>query len=338
MSHYRKSWTTVMLAGGMLLAQEPPAEVLRRTPPPEPGAVVLGDGTKLVPAGDPYQASQEGPLGPAPAPTQGRKAVSGEPAPRDGGKEADVAAVMKRLTGGGPAPAPTPEESLQNAIINPATKRPRRRASELAAEAGLALIPSGTAITLRNLTRVNTQLGGTCVAMVDYDVKDAQLRNIGIQRGSRFIAQVEQVGNEGQNRAAVVFRKLVDPEGDETEILIPAMATDRIGQTGVPGRVDRHWGLRLGGAFAFGILNGLVSSTAQVQQQGSIMGVPVTSNMSFGDTVKTNIGQTFGNMGQSYLQNIINIKPDIEIPENSQMRIILTTPLYVRVVKRVRPW
>lgn len=335
MTRNRKSWIILALVGGLALAQEPPAEVLRRTPPPEPGSVTLADGTKLVPVGDPYQG---GTTGQAPAPSGEKKPVLTDPAPKESGKDADVAAVLRKLTGGGPAPAPTAEESLQSAIINPATKRPRRRASELAEEAGLALIPSGTAITLRNLTRINTQLGGTCVGVLDYDVKDAQLRNVGLQRGTRVIAQIEPVGGEGQDRASIVFRKFVDIEGDETEILVPAVATDRIGQTGVPGRVNRHWGIRVGGGLAFGLLNGLVSSTAQVQQQGSVMGVPITAPMSFGDTVKTNVGQTFGNMGQSYLQNLINIKPDIEIPENSQMRIILTTPLYVRVVRKVRPW
>ncbi len=333
MSLFPKPWVALALVGGMLLAQEPPAEVIRRTPPPEPGSVLLADGTNLVPAADPLTQSQNGQG--TPAPTQGKTVTP----PAQDNNTSTVDSVLKRMSGGNASPAqPTAEQALESTLINPTTKKPRRRASELAEEAGLALIPSGTAITIRNLTRINTQLGGTCVAIVDYDVKDAQMRNLGIQRGSKIIGQIATVDNEGQNRAAIVFSKIVDPEGDETEILVPATATDRIGQTGVPGRVNRHWGLRFGGAIAFGILNGLVSSTAQVQQQGTMMGMPMQAPTSFGDTVKTNVGKTFGNMGQGYLQKVIEIKPEIEVPENSQMRIIITTPLYIRVVKKIRPW
>lgn len=222
-----------------------------------------------------------------------------------------------------------PELALIMAQINPRTGKPRQRASEIAREHGLAMVPAGTILHIRSITRVQTQLGGTAVGIVERDVWDANMRAVLIPRGSKALAVIQQVSNDAQDRAALVFRQLVDPNGDQIQLLVQEPATNAIGMSGIEGNVNRHFGVKFGGALAWGLLSGLAGT-------GSKTAANPGSN--FGDVVQSNVAAQFGQVGQNFLQKAVDVRPDIEVPENTSMKVIVGSPIYLKPWREIRPF
>lgn len=354
--------------------RQPPQEVLQKTPPPQGAgqSVFLADGTKLVPAADPVAERQAG-NSILLVPPQQRATVQGDNGPDFSNQEGTVTQKIHRTGTAEPAAADDksfesiiktlesqgkaieeglkatqsiadgnasgkrredgldvdPESALIRAQLDPKTGKPRRRASQIAEESGLVMIPAGTVITIRTSSRIQTQLGGTCLAVIDNDVMSAQFDAVAIPKGSKLLGAIQTVGNDGQDRAAVIFRQIVDLNGDQIQLMVPEPATDRIGQAGVTGRINRHLGVKFGSAFAWGILSGLTGSGSKsVNSTGA----------TFADVVQSNVASSFGQVGQTYLQQAIAIRSDIEVPQNTQMRIIIGNPIYIKAWKRKRPW
>jgi type IV secretion system protein VirB10 len=180
-------------------------------------------------------------------------------------------------------------------------------------------------ITVRTLTGIQTELGGTCLAVIDSPVLSAQYDAVAIPKGSKVLGAIQAVTGDAQDRAAVIFKQIVDLNGDQIQLLVPESATDAIGQAGVTGRVNNHFGKKFFGAFAWGLLAGMSGSGSQA---------PNSLGANFGDVVRNNVAGSFGQVGQSYLQQSMAIRPDIEVRPNTQMRIILGNPLYLRAWAR----
>lgn len=226
-----------------------------------------------------------------------------------------------------------PEGALIMAQIDPKTGKPRRRASEIAASSGLVMIPAGTMLYVRNYTRVQTELGGTCIGVLEYDVLDAQMRNVAIPKGSRILGAIQTVQAEEQSRAAIIFRQIVDPNGDQVQLMVTEGVTNSIGMAGIGSPdgaiINRRLGAKFGYALAWGLVSGLTGQSAQS---------PYSPGASFGDLIRTNVASQFGQVGQNALQQAMNIKSTIEIPENISMRVILGNPIYIRPWRVIRPY
>lgn len=226
-----------------------------------------------------------------------------------------------------------PEGAMILAKIDPKTGKVRRKASEIARDSGLCMIPSGTMLSVRTYTRVNTELGGTCIGVLEFDVWDAQMRSVAIPRGSRVLSAVQPVQGDAQGRAALIFRQIVDPNGDQIQLLVQEPATNSIGESGIgtsDGAIlNRHLGEKFGYALAWGLLGGLT---------GRNSASPQSINATFSDMVRGNVASQFGNIGQNALQGGMNVKSTIEVPVNTSMRVILGNPIYVAPWKVVRPF
>lgn len=226
-----------------------------------------------------------------------------------------------------------PEGALIQAQIDPRTGKPRRKASEIAQASGLVMIPAGTMLSIRSYTRVMTELGGTCIGVLEYDVWDAQMKSVAIPRGSRVLGAIQTVQGDAQARAAIIFRQIVDPNGDQLQLLVPDPATNSIGMAGIGtpdgAIINRRLGQKFGYALMWGVLGGLTGKTAAS---------PYSNGATFSDMVKTNVASQFGAIGQQEIQSGQAIKATIEIPENTSMRVILGNPIYTRAWKRIRPF
>lgn len=222
-----------------------------------------------------------------------------------------------------------PELALIQAQLNPRTGKPRKRASQIADESGLGMIPAGTMLVIRNYTGITTQNGGTVVAYLEFPIYDAQMRNLMLPRGCRVLGSIQAVQSDAQDRATIIFRQVVDPYGDQVQLLVPEPAADAIGMPGIEGEVRRHFGTKFGSALVWGLLSGLTGSGAK--------GINNASS-SFTDVLQSNVASSFGTVGQSYLQSAQNIRPDILIQPNEQMRVILGGPIYLKPWKIIRPF
>jgi len=134
-------------------------------------------------------------------------------------------------------------------------------------------VVQGTMIPAVLETALNSDLPGYARAIVSRDVRGFDGSGVVIPRGSRLIGQYKSGLASGQSRAFVVWTRLIRPDGVSIALGSPVM--DESGQTGLGGKVDRHFLQRFGGAMLLSVVSALPSaliggsSTALVINSGS---------------------------------------------------------------------
>jgi type IV secretion system protein VirB10 len=136
-----------------------------------------------------------------------------------------------------------------------------------------SLVVQGTMIPAVLETALNSDLPGYARAIVSRDVRSFDGEKVVIPRGSRLIGQYKSGLASGQSRAFIVWSRLIRPDGVSIQLGSPVM--DESGQTGLGGKVDRHFLQRFGGAMLLSVIGALPSalaggsSTALVINSGS---------------------------------------------------------------------
>ena len=122
-------------------------------------------------------------------------------------------------------------------------------------------------------TALNSDLPGYARAIVSRDVKSFDGEKVAIPRGSRLIGQYKSGLSSGTSRALIIWTRLIRPDGVSIQLGSPVM--DEAGETGLGGKVDRHFLQRFGGAMLLTVVGALPSalaggsSTALVINSGS---------------------------------------------------------------------
>ncbi|HEX8695946.1 MAG TPA: TrbI/VirB10 family protein [Longimicrobium sp.] len=121
------------------------------------------------------------------------------------------------------------------------------------AAAGSVVVPVGTIIEGQLHTRVNSDLPGSVVGMVTRNVYDATQRVVVIPRYSWLFGTYESDVATGQARLVVQWTAIRFPNGDTYEL--PALrAGERTGASGLPGRVNNHYGRIFGQALLSSVI------------------------------------------------------------------------------------
>ena len=173
---------------------------------------------------------------PAPASPPPQRTSAGSPLVIDTGAAGDPAASTAALGGG------------------PATSITRMRASVLANRS--MTVPQGYLIPAVLETAFDSTKPGFARAIVSRDVRGFDGKNILIPRGSRLIGEYKAAAGQGQNRAVIVWTRLIRPDG--MTIMMDSPAVDTLGRGGVAASVDTHFFARLGDA--------LLQTTFQIGQ------------------------------------------------------------------------
>jgi type IV secretion system protein VirB10 len=143
----------------------------------------------------------------------------------------DIAAAPVPNTTGG-------EASMQSARTSPAIAAAAVDRSNLVAQ--------GTLIYAVLETALDSTQSGQARAMISNNVYNAAGTKILIPKGSRVFGEYKSDISAGQNRAQVVWGRLIRPDG--VTIYVDSPASDQLGRAGIKGRVDTHFGERLLGA------------------------------------------------------------------------------------------
>lgn len=113
------------------------------------------------------------------------------------------------------------------------------------------LVPQGTLIYAVLETALNSTQAGQVRALISSNVYNASGTKILIPKGSRVFGEYKADLGAGQNRAQIIWGRLIRPDG--ATISLDSPASDQLGRAGIKGRVDSHFGERL--------LNALLQST-----------------------------------------------------------------------------
>lgn len=245
-----------------------PPDLSAATPSPLPVLPVVAASTPPVSRPTPRQAVYPQPQAPQPiqqSPGYALQPVA-QPAPPsvsagpavvfdngtsgggDGGKGNNATAAMADTIGGARASA--------GHLPNPATT-----------------IPQGAVIHAVLETALDSTRSGLARAIVSDDVRGFDGTRILIPRGSRLIGEYDDKVARGQNRALVMWTRLIRPDG--VTIALQSPVADPLGRAGVKARVNSHFLERFGSAILQSALQvGVNLASRHVYDGTLVVGLP----------------------------------------------------------------
>lgn len=201
------------------------------------------------------------------------------------------------------APLPTPVATLAPTAATPAETFPSTGKTYKLFE--------GTIIETVLENRLNGSFTGPVKVLVTTTVYSHDRQHVVIPQGSEIIGEAERVGSQGQQRLAVVFHRVIMPDG-ATVHLDKFIGLDQAGETGLKDKTDNHWGQIITTAVALGIVQGFTLSGT---------GSALTSD-GFGQ-YRQGLANSTGQAGTQVLSQKLNILPTITIREGHRVRVFL---------------
>ena len=234
------------------------------------GAPDLGNAASSLPTRlPPVRMTAVAPAGPAvapqPLPAYTPPPAQAMPEAPDPGRAAPLI-VYDMVSAAAAALAPGSEQAAPSA----------RNASAVAAAAvdRSRIVPQGTLIYAVLETALDSTQSGQVRAILSNDVFNSSGTRILIPKGSRVFGEYKGDIASGQNRAQIIWGRLIRPDG--VTISLDSPASDPLGRAGIRGKVDTHFGERLLGALLqstidFGVL---AASRAVSNDSGVVVALP----------------------------------------------------------------
>ncbi|MDP1553999.1 MAG: TrbI/VirB10 family protein [Hyphomonas sp.] len=136
-----------------------------------------------------------------------------------------------------------------------------------------------------------------------------------IPQGARLLGRYQSQISFGQDRALVVWERIMFPDGASIRIAEPA--TDPSGAAGLSGRTDHHWDR----VFTAAGLAALLSIGAEIGNDDD-SDVERAVRRGFGDSVSRT--------GQQVVDRNLGIQPAIRAAPGSPVRVLVTRDLFLR--------
>lgn len=212
-------------------------------------------------------------------------AGSGDSAPGAGGARASGDEAFLR------AGAKTAEVRQASIIANPANT-----------------VMQGTLIEAALETAINTQLAGNVTAVVSHDVWSFDMSRVLIPRGSRLFGRYDSDVDAGQRRVLIAWDRLVTTDGQS--VSLAAYGTDRIGRSGLPGKVRTHFLQRFGTAALISVIGAIPTLAAAEYADDEVAS----------DTAE-NVGTDLGNAVSEVMADYLSIPPTISVDQGAVVMI-----------------
>lgn len=156
---------------------------------------------------------------------------------------------------GAEAAAPSRDESFRTA----GAKAAEVRQAEVIADPGHTII-QGTLIEAALETALSTDLAGNVSALVSHDVWSFDMSRVLIPRGSRLYGRYDSDVASGQRRVLIAWDRIVTTTGQS--VSLAAFGTDRVGRSGLPGKVRTQFLQRFGTAALISVIGAVPTAAA----------------------------------------------------------------------------
>lgn len=177
-------------------------------------------------------------------------------------------------------------------------------------------VMAGTLIPASLITGINSDLPGTIIAQVTQPVYDTVSgRHLLIPQGSRLLGRYQSEVSFGQDRALVIWDRLIFPNGSSIQISAPG--ADIQGYAGLSDRTDHHWDRVF-------VAAGLATILGIGAELGS------NNDDEIARAIRDGAGQSFNQAGQRVVDRNLNIQPTIRIRPGWPVRVIVTRDLILR--------
>ena len=179
---------------------------------------------------------------------------------------------------------------------------------------------AGTFIAASMVSGLNSDLPGFVIAQVTENVLDSVSgRYLLIPQGSRLIGKYDNVVAFGQERALVVWQRIILPNGSSV-VIDNLPATDTGGYAGLAGEVDLH---------TWKLLKGVALATV----------LAVGSSLAFGSgsgdsdiirALRESTGQTTNRAGQRLVEKNLDVQPTLSVRPGWPLRVIVHKDIVLR--------
>jgi type IV secretion system protein VirB10 len=170
-------------------------------------------------------------------------------------------------------------------------------------------MPVGTLIPAVLETPIDTARPGLVRAVVSQDARGFDGRRVLVPKGSRLIGEYQSEVRSGQNRVLVTWARLIRPDG--VAISLSSPAADRLGGSGVPGRVNTFFLERFAGAVLQSALAVGVNLASRPGNGSVIVGLPA--------------GQVSNVVGQGLIPD--DLRPKITVKQGAALNVFVARDL-----------
>lgn len=177
-------------------------------------------------------------------------------------------------------------------------------------------VMTGTLIPASLVTGLNSDLPGTIIAQVTQPVFDTVTgEHVLIPQGSRLLGRYQSEISFGQDRALIVWDRLLFPDGSSIQISAPG--ADASGYAGLRDRTDHHWD-RVFVAAGLATLLGIGAELGSDDDDEIVR------------AIRDGTGQSVNQAGQRIVDRNLGIQPTITIRPGWPVRVIVTRDLILR--------
>jgi len=232
--------------------------------------------------------------------------------------------LLKDVQPGSPLPAilPTP---VRSAPASPAESEPNKKEVQppAAASTGAANVAAGKSYVLFEgtiletvlLNRLDGAFAGPIECLVTGDVFSLDRQHVLVPAGSKVLGETRKVEALGQTRLAVVFHRLLMPDGYSIS-LDQFKGLNQAGDTGLRDQVNNHYLRIFGASLAIGALGAVAeaSTGGLLTQSGT-------------DRFREGFGQSTAQSSEQILDRFLNLLPTVTIREGHRVKIYLSGDL-----------
>lgn len=211
-------------------------------------------------------------------------------------------------------PRPEPLRAETGQARNTGNKRPAEINLNSADGQPYAIF-EGTTIDTVLVNRLDGDFSGPVKAMVTNAVYSQDRQHVLIPEGTFVLGEVEKVSSFGQRRLAVVFHRMIMPDGYSVD-LDQFHGLDSKGETGITDQVNHHYFQIFGASIALGVIAGAAEATtnAGINESGS-------------DAVRQGVASNLAQSGTHVLDRFLNILPEITIREGHRIKVYVIQDL-----------
>ncbi len=222
--------------------------------------------------------------------------------------------------GAGPIPASSDGKlAFMNAPADQRTVSPDRLQSPMSPY----LLQAGSVIPAALITGLNSDLPGEITAQVTQDCYDSVTGTfLLIPQGSRLIGLYDAQTSFGQNRALLVWTRLILPNG-KSIVLERLPGTDTQGYAGLEDQVDNHWST----LFKAAVLSTVLSVGSEA---GTSTG---NSQNSLAQAIRQGASQSFSQVGEQVVGHSLDVQPTITIRPGFSLDVLVERDLVLEPYK-----
>ncbi|MGB2590667.1 MAG: TrbI/VirB10 family protein [Candidatus Acidiferrum sp.] len=183
------------------------------------------------------------------------------------------------------------------------------------AEGKTYILFEGTLLESVLINRLDGGFAGPVECLLSTDVYSNDRQHLLIPAGSKLLGQTKKVDTFGQTRLAVVFHRLLMPDGYSVS-LDQFQGLNQFGDSGLRDQVNNHYARIFGVSLAVGALG----AAAEAGTAGSL-------TASGADLMRQGFGQSTAQSAAQILDRFLNVMPTVTIREGHRVEVYLSGDL-----------